>query len=129
METRYGTSDDGLDWRLGRVALAPTPGTWDERGTRVATVLHRGDLWIAYYDGRASAAANAEELTGVAIGNEPDRLVAEPGPVASSPESGGGSLRYLDAVPLPDGGVRFFYEMSRRDGAHDLRTEYVPPSR
>jgi hypothetical protein len=127
MVTRYGSSDDGITWRLGRVALAPTPGTWDQRGTRVAAVTVRAGSWSVFYDGRASAEANAEELTGIAVGSAPDQLVAEPGPVASSGPDG--SLRYLDAVALPDGGTRFFYEASRRDGAHDLRTEYVPPCR
>ena len=37
------------------------------------------------------------------------------------------SLRYPSCVELPDGGTRLFYETSRLDGAHDLRTEYVPP--
>jgi hypothetical protein len=84
--------------------------------------------WRAYYDGRATAEDNAEEVTGVAFGTTADRLVAEPGPVAVSPW-GTGSLRYLSAVGLADGGLRLYYEASRRDGAHDLRTEYVPPSR
>ena len=29
----------------------------------------------------------------------------------------------------PTAGMRLYYETRRRDGAHDLRTEYVPPSR
>jgi hypothetical protein len=128
MTTRYGTSTDGIDWDLHDVALGPTPGSWDARGARVTSVLVDGDRWRAYYDGRDSAEDNAEEVTGVALGSSPGALVAQPGPVAVSPW-GSGSLRYLSAVPLPDGGLRLYYEASRRDGAHDLRTEYVPPSR
>lgn len=128
MWTRYGTSTDGIAWDLHDTALAPTPGQWDARGARVTSVLVDDSRWLAYYDGRASAEDNAEEFTGVAVGTTPDRLVAQPGPVAMSPW-GSRSLRYLSALPLPDGGLRLYYEASRLDGAHDLRTEYVPPSR
>ncbi len=58
----------------------------------------------------------------------PGELVAQPGVMGADP-AGQGSLRYLSAITLPGGGVRLFYETSRRDGAHDLRTEYVLPSR
>lgn len=128
MWTQHGTSDDGVDWVLGDTALGPSPGTWDQRGARVTSVIVRDGRWCAYYDGRASAEENAEERTGVAVGSAPDRLVPRPGPVAESPY-GSGSLRYMSALALPDGGLRLYYEASRRDGAHDLRTEYVPPWR
>jgi hypothetical protein len=128
MWTRYGTSVDGIDWELHDTALGPTPGQWDERGARVSHVVVGDGRWRAYYDGRATAEDNAEELTGVAVGTSPGHLVARPGPVAASPW-GSGSLRYLSGVDLPDGGMRLYYETSLRDGAHDLRTEYVPPSR
>lgn len=42
-------------------------------------------------------------------------------PWATSPHSDG-ALRYAAAVPLLDGSVRFYAEMARPDGAHDLVT-------
>jgi hypothetical protein len=128
MSTHYGTSTDGLEWTMHGEALGGTPGRWDQRGARVADVVEDGGRWLAYYDGRASREENAEERTGVAVGNDPGRLVAAPA-VYGAWADGAGSLRYVSAVPLPDGGTRLFYETSRRDGAHDLRTEYVPPWR
>jgi hypothetical protein len=128
MTTRYGTSPDGLDWSLNGVALGPTPGSWDARGTRVADVWHRDGRWLAYYDGRATKAQNAEERTGIAVGDSPDSL-STIGVTVGAFDDGEGSLRYLSAVALPDGATRLYYETSLRDGAHDLRTEYVPPWR
>lgn len=122
MVTDYATSDDGVDWRWRGTALGRRPGRWDARGVRVAAVLPYGDGRVAAcYDGRASAAENCEERTGVAVGADFGRL--EPlgaEPAASSPYGG---LRYLCAVPLPDGGWRVYYEAARADGAHELRTE------
>lgn len=128
MSTHYGTSADGLAWTMHGPALEGTPGGWDQRGARVADVVRRGSTWLAYYDGRPDKESNAEEHTGVAVGESPGRLVATPGRFGAGPD-GTGSLRYVSAVTLPDGGVRLYYETSRRDGAHDLRTEYVPPWR
>jgi hypothetical protein len=128
MWTRYGTSADGIDWEMHDTALAPRPGQWDSRGARVADVQVRDGRWLAYYDGRATAEENAEERTGIAVGTGPSALVAQTGPVGASPY-GSGSLRYLSVLELADGGQRIYFEASRLDGAHDLRTEYVPPSR
>ncbi len=128
MHTDYGTSEDGLTWELGDTVLAGTPGRWDERGARMADVVHRDGRWSAYYDGRATKEQNAEERTGIAVGPAPDRLVPTGEVIGAGPD-GTDSLRYASVVELADGGMRLYYETSRRDGAHDLRTEYVPPSR
>jgi len=130
MTTHHGTSPDGLTWEFHGLALAGVAGTWDARGARVADVLHRGGRWLAYYDGRATKEENAEERTGIATGTSPDHLVADAGtgPIGDGPD-GSWSLRYTSAVELPDGGLRLYYETKRLDGAHDLRTEYVPPTR
>jgi len=123
MTTEYATSPDGLTWTWHGTALSGTPGRWDSRGTRVTSVHFGEGVVTAYYDGRASAAENYEERTGVATGADLAALTAlGDGPAASSPYHGGG-LRYLDVVPLPDGRHRLYYEMTRPDGSHALVTE------
>ncbi|MFG1705850.1 hypothetical protein ACFLIM_21885 [Nonomuraea sp. M3C6] len=123
MTTCYATSADGLSWAWHGTALSGRPGSWDARGTRVSAVRFTGGGVLAYYDGRASAAENYEERTGVAVGVDPAALTPLGDvPAAASPHAGGG-LRYLDLVDLPGGGVRLYYEYARPDGAHELRTE------
>jgi len=120
MATDYACSPDGLSWAWQGTALSPRPGEWDARGVRVSAVrLTAGDV-VAYYDGRATAAENFEERTGVATGS-PAALTAH-GPIAQSPYGRAG-LRYLCIVALPGGGERYYYEMTRADGSHELRTE------
>ncbi|MGZ4495616.1 MAG: hypothetical protein ACXVWU_13005 [Nocardioides sp.] len=123
MVTAFLTSDDGLTWSWHGTALAPTPGTWDARGTRVTAVICEDPL-VVLYDGRASATDNWHEVTGLArdLGQG---LVAAPAPMLRSPHSDG-ALRYVSAVPLPGGGTRFFFEAARPDGAHDLMTSLSP---
>ena len=126
MTTEYATSMNGLDWTWQGAALCGRPGEWDSRGTRVTAVRFAGQSVTAYYDGRASAAENYEERTGVALGTDPAALTATSppgaGPAVASPYHGGG-LRYLELVDLPDGRTRLYYEMTQPDGSHALVTE------
>ncbi|MBB6470755.1 hypothetical protein [Sphaerisporangium rubeum] len=123
MVTDYATSLDGLEWTWHGTALRGRPGEWDARGVRVSAVRFAADRVVAFYDGRSCAAENYEEKTGVAVGATPDALTAVgTAPLAASPHRGGG-LRYLDLVDLPGGGTRLYYEYTRADGAHELRTE------
>jgi hypothetical protein len=123
MVTEYATSPDGLDWTWHGTALSGRPGYWDARGTRISAVWQDGGTLVAYYDGRASAAENYEERTGVATGTDPAALTPlGDGPLACSPYHGRG-LRYLDILRLPGGGQRLYYEMTRADGSHALLTE------
>ncbi|WP_424537066.1 hypothetical protein ACOZ38_21865 [Sphaerisporangium viridialbum] len=121
MVTDYATSPDGLEWTWQGTALSGRPGCWDSRGARVTAVVRTGGTILATYDGRASAAENYEERTGLAAGAEFSTLApVGTEPVAQSPYGG---LRYLDILDLPGGGQRVYYELTRQDGAHELRTE------
>ncbi|GAA0410892.1 hypothetical protein GCM10009530_74250 [Microbispora corallina] len=125
MVTDYATSPDGLEWSWHGTALDRRPGAWDSRGVRVSAVTFSGETVIAYYDGRASAAENYEERTGVAIGPDPSTLTATGTEPAAQSAHGGGGLRYLSVVPVR-GGHRLYYELTGPGGAHDLRTEFRP---
>lgn len=123
MVTDYATSPDGLEWTWHGTALAGRPGQWDARGTRVSTVCYHGPAIVAFYDGRASAAENFEERTGIAIGVDPAALAGIGSAPAAESHYAGRGLRYLEVLPLGDGRHRIYYEMTRADGAHELRTE------
>jgi sucrose-6-phosphate hydrolase SacC (GH32 family) len=125
MTTDYATSDDGVEWTWRGTALAGRPGQWDARGVRVAAVLLDRPTPLAFYDGRATAEENWEERTGLARVDELGTFAAlGDRPIGSSPTTGTG-LRYVSAVDLPDGGTRLYYEVTRPDGAHELRTTLV----
>ncbi|HEU5265154.1 MAG TPA: hypothetical protein VFU35_00580 [Jatrophihabitans sp.] len=120
MTSVYLTSDDGLVWDEVGTALAPTPGSWDARGARITSVVRTGDGWLAFYDGRASAAQNWFERTGAALGDSARAFRAIAGPTPA-----GRTVRYLSLAETPSG-TRLYWEASRSDGANDLRTAYVP---
>ncbi len=125
METRYATSEDGLAWTWRSTALSGRRGRWDERGVRITSVLLDGDRSVASYDGRATAAENTEERTGLAVGDADGIFRAvDDQPVGISP-NGTGSLRYLSIVALDRDRYRLFYEATDPDGAHSLYAENV----
>jgi hypothetical protein len=127
MTTEYATSPDGVHWTWRGTALAGRPGEWDARGVRFSSIAVHGDEIVAAYDGRATAGENWEERTGIARGTRNSdgtfgAFTAEDREPVGSPYAPNG-LRYLSMVTMPDGTQRVYYEATRQDGAHDLRTE------
>jgi hypothetical protein len=117
MHTRYAASRDGVTWEWRGIALTGRPGAWDARGARVTAVLPDGR---ACYDGRATKEENFSERTGLAaLAGPSGALVPQgSGPVAD--------VRYVDVVPVRDGGYRLYYETPLPDGSHELRTALMP---
>jgi len=118
MTSRRLTSPDGLDWTDHGVVLVGRPGEWDERGARVTTPIGGG---LFLYDGRADAASNWYETTGLARWDG-TRLIADADVAPITSPHSDGAFRYASAVALPDGRTRYYVEAARPDGAHDLIT-------
>jgi hypothetical protein len=119
MTTAYATSRDGVAWDWHGTVLAPQPGTWDRRGARLTAVLPDGR---AAYDGRASKEENWYERTGLA------RLTGRrPGELEQVGSDAVRDVRYLDVLPLAEGGYRIWYEARLPDLTHELRTERIGP--
>lgn len=125
MYSSLARSDDGVTWRFDGASLRGTPGAWDARGARLASLIPRAGKWLAFYDGRRGAADNGEERTGIATGSAVDDLrPAMDGPAAASPWASG-SLRYVSALPLEGDRCRLYFEASVPDGSHGLFTQLV----
>ncbi len=120
MSSHYFTGTDGLGWDDRGPALVARPGEWDGRGARITSVVAEDGGWVAFYDGRASAAENWHERTGLASGATPGRLNAVAGPTPV-----GSTVRYVSVATLSSG-YRLYWEVSRFDGSNDLRTAYIP---
>ena len=126
MTTEHATSPDGVEWTWQGTALAGRPGAWDARGARFATVVLDGPP-----PGRSTTAAPPPRRTSRSAPAWPACTPAGPftavgdGPLLQSPHPPHG-LRYADVVALPGGGARWFYEATRADGGHELRTVLLP---
>ena len=123
MTTEHATSADGVDWQWRGTALAGTRG---QLGRPRGPVRHGGARRLPHL-GALRRAGDAPRRTGRSAPAWPSATAR-----AGSPRSGDEpllhsphppfGLRYADVVALPDGGARWFYEATRADGAHELRT-------
>lgn len=124
--TGLATSADGVRWRWEGPIFEPREAGWDAYAARINTVIWQAPVFVGLYDGSASVAENYEERCGAAYSFDLRhwRRVSEAGPVVGAARPGPGGVRYVEAVQGP-GWVRYYYEWTRPDGAHELRTSLV----
>jgi len=123
-ETGLATSADGLRWRWEGKVLAASPKGWDRATARLTTAFRSGDEWVGLYDGAADISENYEERCGMARSADLrtwERIGSGP---AIGAAGGPGTVRYVESVVVRDS-VRFFFERTRADGAHELCTSSV----
>ncbi len=119
MRTVRARSDDGWSWVVSETAIEGRVGRWDERGARVTAVLPNGTV---LYDGRRTAMENWFERSGVAAADASGRLVPDDDAEVLD-------VRYVEALVLPDGSTRVYWEERLPDLTHELRTSLHQPAR
>lgn len=122
------TSKDGLAWTWQGSILEPSGDGWDRYAARLNTVYRHEGVFVGLYDGSRDVSENYEERCGLAVSTDLrtwTRLSVD-GPAAGS-NGGPGTVRYAEAVQAA-GWTRFYYEYTRDDGSHELRTVVVPAS-
>jgi hypothetical protein len=118
-ETGLATSTDGVRWKWEGKVLAASSKGWDRFTARLTTAMRIGDKWLGLYDGSADITENYEERCGLATSRDL-RMWERIGSGPSVGAAGGpGTVRYVESVEV-GGKVLFFFERTRRDGAHEL---------
>lgn len=125
--TGLATSVDGRTFHWYGSVLEVGEG-WDGYQARLNSIVRVGGTYVGFYDGSSGAQENYEERCGIAVSHDLkhwDRLTAS-GPWVVTPH-GTGSVRYLDAL-LIESTWWLYYEITRPDGAHELRLARIPAS-
>lgn len=125
--TGVATSLNGRDFTWQGEVLS-VGSTWDSYQARLNSIVPVKGGYVGFYDGSSSAEENYEERCGIAVSGDLftwKRLSGDT-PWVTSPW-GTGSVRYVDAL-IEGGEWWLYYELTRADGAHELRLARVPVS-
>ena len=123
--TGLATSLDGMDFAWQGSVLDVGEG-WDRYQARLNSIVPVLGGYVGFYDGSAGHHENYEERCGIAVSSDLYRWrrVSTKKPWVIS-NQGTGSVRYVDAMIL-GGKWWIYYEMSRANGAHELRLARLP---
>lgn len=118
------TSTDGRSFGWRGPVLEVGDG-WDSYQARLGSIVPTAEGYLGFYDGSGSSEENYEERCGLAF--SPDltrwRRLTPAGPWVETGHATG-SVRYVDAL-LVDRQWWIYFEMTRPDGAHELRLSQV----
>lgn len=118
--TGVATSLDGRRFSWHGKVLDVGEG-WDSYQVRLNSVVPIAGTYLGFYDGSAGAQENYEERCGLAVSHDlmTWRTLTPDEPWVVAPYATG-SVRYVDAL-LVDGEWWIYFEVTRPDGAHELR--------
>lgn len=119
-ETVLAESDDGLYFQTLEYVLAPAlDGSWHGQRARLNGFIELDGGLVGTFDGSRSVYDNYEERTGLVTSTDGRRFHRV---VGDRPWIDG--IRYAYPLRVEDR-VHWFYEFTRPDGSHDLRTSVV----
>lgn len=119
--TGLAVSRDGEEF-IWQGAVLDVGEGWDCYQARITAVMNgNADQYLAFYDGSASVAENYEERCGLAVSSDLRhwQSITTHAPVLVSTHRAA-SVRYVDVVAARRT-TWAYYEMTRPDGAHELR--------
>ena len=119
------TSGNGIEWTWQGDILSPPDRGWDQYCTRLNSVLYRPPVYVGFYDGSAGVEENYEEKAGICVSHDLRhwQRVTLDGPFVLSPHATR-TIRYIEVVAR-ETHLHYFYEWTRPDGSHELRTTAV----
>lgn len=114
-------SPDGIHWEWEGDIFSPSEREWDAYAARLGSIAWTPPVFMGLYDGSRDVRENYEERCGLASSFDLRRWerVTSFAPWVTVPY-GSGSVRYVDVIRCGDR-WRFYYEMTRPDGSHELR--------
>lgn len=124
--TGLATSADGIEWTWQVDILSPPDSGWDQYCTRLNSAVYSSPVYVGFYDGSASVDENYEEKAGLCVSHDLREWtrITTGGPFVESPHATG-TIRYIEVISREDA-LHYFYEWTRPDGSHELRTNVVP---
>lgn len=123
--TGLALSKDGLNFKWANTALPVGVKGWDQYQSRLTTIIPYGNSYTVLWDGSTGVEQNYEEKSacGITYDLKTFAKVSHEGPLLETEDKK--AVRYVDALVHKEE-IWYYYEYTRKDGAHELRLAKVP---